>query len=282
MYSNDDLQPSNFRDIEKVSNIIAPLFKSTGSQQFPTLLSVALESIVEYDSLLITRFAPQPVVEHIQYPLKTYSDDMLDYTDAVYLLDPFYRAAVDQGLRGFRALNDLAPQGFQDSEYYRRYYGKTGLGDECGFIINCGPDAFINIGINRFVNHSPFLKHETQLFAAISPLIETVCEIHWDLMATQDTGGSQLNRQLELALENFGTSQLTPRECEIIHLLLRGHSSQSMAARLGISVETIKIHRRNSYVKLDISSQSELFHLFIIALQSFDVYRGGDPLSGFC
>jgi DNA-binding CsgD family transcriptional regulator len=44
---------------------------------------------------------------------------------------------------------------------------------------------------------------------------------------------------------------------------LRGNSSKAIAKRLSISQETVKVHRRNLYAKLGVSSQSELFSLFL-------------------
>ena len=60
----------------------------------------------------------------------------------------------------------------------------------------------------------------------------------------------------------------TEREREITQLILRGHSSQSIAFNLGISLGTVKTHRKNAYAKLGISSQSELLSLFLRAFQS--------------
>ncbi|MNN87274.1 Transcriptional regulatory protein UhpA [compost metagenome] len=62
---------------------------------------------------------------------------------------------------------------------------------------------------------------------------------------------------------NFGGDRLTEREREIAHLLLRGHSVKSSAKVLEISPETVRMHRKNLYTKLEISSQAELFALFI-------------------
>ena len=56
---------------------------------------------------------------------------------------------------------------------------------------------------------------------------------------------------------------LTHRECEIAGLILKGHSSKSIARIIEISPGTVKIHRKNIYRKLGISSQSELFSLFL-------------------
>ena len=270
-----------FKVVGHLSEAIAPLINSTGSLQFPTLLGLALEQLVPYDSLLITRFGDQPVVEHIRHPLKSFADDAQSYASAAYLLDPFYRAAVDQGASGFRTLGFLAPDGFGESEYYKLYYEKTRLGDECGYLIHLANGGFLNIAMCRLTKSSLFSDSETQLLKACCPLIENLCQIHWNRVVAQKGDGGQLNRQLELALASFGASKLTPRECQVVQLLLHGHSTQSMATKLGISSETIKIHRKNSYEKLDISSQSELFNLFLSALQSFDVYQGGDPLEGY-
>jgi len=60
----------------------------------------------------------------------------------------------------------------------------------------------------------------------------------------------------------------TPREAEIVSLVLLGHSNASIGAILGISGETVKVHRRNLYAKIGITSQSELYQRFISYLMS--------------
>ncbi|MGL4490227.1 MAG: helix-turn-helix domain-containing protein, partial [Rhizobiaceae bacterium] len=42
----------------------------------------------------------------------------------------------------------------------------------------------------------------------------------------------------------------------------QGHSSESIGLQLGISTGTVKVHRRNIYRKLAITSQTQLFTLF--------------------
>ncbi len=56
---------------------------------------------------------------------------------------------------------------------------------------------------------------------------------------------------------------LTKRELEIVTLILKGHSNLSLAAVLSLSPNTVKVHRRQIYAKLTISSQAELFRLFL-------------------
>ena len=46
-------------------------------------------------------------------------------------------------------------------------------------------------------------------------------------------------------------------------MILRGHSVKSTASQMSISPETVRMHRKNLYLKLEVGSQSELFALFI-------------------
>jgi DNA-binding CsgD family transcriptional regulator len=64
----------------------------------------------------------------------------------------------------------------------------------------------------------------------------------------------------------FGRSVLTPRECDVVEFVLKGHSAEAIGKILGISIGTVRIHRKNIYAKLAINSQGELFSRFIQAL----------------
>ena len=66
---------------------------------------------------------------------------------------------------------------------------------------------------------------------------------------------------LEVTFQTFAGGRLSPREQMIVSLILRGHSSASIANRLVIAEGTVKNHRKNIYAKLAISSQTELGRL---------------------
>ncbi len=68
---------------------------------------------------------------------------------------------------------------------------------------------------------------------------------------------------MEAAFASFGREVLTAREQEIVRLLLAGHSTKSAARELDISDGTVKVHRKHIYQRLDVSSQSQLFQLFL-------------------
>lgn len=65
------------------------------------------------------------------------------------------------------------------------------------------------------------------------------------------------------APEAFGNDILTPREAEIVRLILKGHSSLSISLHLDIALPTVKSHRRNAYAKLGISTQQQLFRSYL-------------------
>ena len=117
--------------------------------------------------------------------------------------------------------------------------------------------------------------------ADIFPVVEALTRRHWDSRGPLEEGDANLRGRLQSALEAFGSSLLTDREAQVINLVLRGHSTKTVADRLCISVETVKLHRKHAYAKLEIGSQAELFYLFIDSLMSAEDYVGGDTLVAY-
>lgn len=133
----------------------------------------------------------------------------------------------------------------------------------------------ISIG-HGFSSNARLTPSEQSLLSIMTPIIDMLCQQHWgDLLA------KPLNRQLDQALTNFGSSKLTDREGTVIRMVLQGYSPTAIAEKLYISQGTVRVHLRNSYKKLDIGSQVDLHNLFMGALMRFEHYEGGDPLEGF-
>ncbi len=97
-----------------------------------------------------------------------------------------------------------------------------------------------------------------------------------------ESGGDMLfKNHIDAAVANFGTSLLTPREVQVLHLVLHGNSAKEAARSLNISLETVKQHRKSAYNKVGISSQKELFDLFVSALRITKFGFRGDPLASY-
>lgn len=62
--------------------------------------------------------------------------------------------------------------------------------------------------------------------------------------------------------------ELSPRELDIVDMVLRGNSTDSIAEQLHLTRGTVKNYRRRLYGKLDISSERELFLAYIDAIAS--------------
>jgi len=58
-----------------------------------------------------------------------------DYLKGLYLIDPFYRVNVQQPESGLFQLADVAPDCFENTEYYQRYFKLNIVADEIQF--NC-------------------------------------------------------------------------------------------------------------------------------------------------
>jgi len=57
--------------------------------------------------------------------------------------------------------------------------------------------------------------------------------------------------------------KLTSRECEIIDLVLQGYPNSMIAKKLDIAAGSVRNHRHRLYNKLDITTERELFFMFI-------------------
>lgn len=62
---------------------------------------------------------------------------------------------------------------------------------------------------------------------------------------------------------SFLNGILSPRERDIVGQVLRGHPIKGVADALGISTNTVKVHRQRIFDKLDITTERELFLLYI-------------------
>ncbi|HEX8541179.1 MAG TPA: helix-turn-helix transcriptional regulator [Pseudomonas sp.] len=192
---------------------------------------------------------------------KIYVDD---YQCGPYLLDPFYLACTRRQPPGLWRLRQFAPDHFYLSEYYLAYYQQTGLAEEVAFFVDLGDDTTAVLSLMRATSSCAFSRDELQLMDCAQPIVEQIIGEAWSQFhADKPRPAQDLDFKIHAAFDHFGAHILTGREQEIVRLLLRGHSSASVAEQLSISPGTVKIHRKNIYAKLGICSQSELLGLFI-------------------
>ena len=268
--------------LARFSQQLATLITDVGKEGFPAKLVATIRSVVPVDDATIVVYPDTdlPVLEYFEVPEEAGQSTLGVFLQGAFLLDPFYLAAAEERRFGLFRLRDLAPTGFRESEYYRSWYRSCGYQDECGFLLPFGEEGFINIALGKTGARASFTRRQLDTLSAVYPVIETLCQQHWT-PATSEPAGVNLRAQLHDALQGFGRSLLTDREAQVINLVLHGHSTKTMADKLSISVETVKLHRKHAYAKLEVSSQAELFYLFLDALMSAKGYSGGDTLVSY-
>ncbi|MFZ6048158.1 response regulator transcription factor [Pseudomonas sp. CR3202] len=187
-----------------------------------------------------------------------------DYQVGPYLLDPFYLACTRNQAPGLWRLRQFAPDHFYLGEYYVTYYQQTGLTEEIAFFIDLVDGAKAVLSLMRGTSNPAYSRDEMQMLDCAQPVVNQVVNEAWELCRAHAPRPVQdLDYKIREAFDQFGAHVLTAREQEVVQMLLRGHSSASVAEHLAISPGTVKIHRKNIYAKLGIGSQSELLGLFV-------------------
>jgi DNA-binding CsgD family transcriptional regulator len=249
---------------------LAMVIATEDTAQFSAVLVQALRHVVPFDYSVFFAYRGQ---ERPLCPYDTFTPEqrivfVADYQEGPYLLDPFYQVYADRMEPGLYRLREIAPDRFYHSEYYRSYYRRTGLAEEIGFLVSLPHDMMMVISLMRAGTSAPFSDRDMKKLRRIEPIVHASSARHWRNLGhlgsrEAESTRQPLNLQVASAFENFGDGVLTRREREVVRMVLRGHSSNSIGRHFQIATGTVKIHRKNIYAKLGISSQSELFSHFI-------------------
>jgi two-component system response regulator DctR len=70
-----------------------------------------------------------------------------------------------------------------------------------------------------------------------------------------------LRSRSETLLVNQRLTRLSPREKEVMELIVKGKLNKVIAAELGISMRTVEVHRSSIFDKMDVRSAVELANL---------------------
>jgi len=246
---------------------------STDDVEAGNVFCALARSLVKFDYAVIFAYRQKerPIDLHSTFTPDEHEIFVRMYQAGPFLLDPFYHAACEPR-PGVWRMRELAPDRFFSSEYFRSYYTQTGLAEEVGFFIALEGGITVVLSLMRRERSGTFTAAEFSLLRKAEPMVAGLVRHAW-----QDLG-----RRFDAALANrdrgrrksahpaadrvWRNLNLTEREASIIELVLQGHSSESIGLRLGISTGTVKVHRRNVYRKLRISSQTQLLSIYLRSL----------------
>lgn len=258
-------------------DIAAALIEHINDADFPAVLYNKLSAFVQLQSksILVYRDDAEPLL--IYHYMKAHEREHFEdgFLSGTYLLSPFYAAFKQKVRSGLYFLDDVAPDNFYQSEYYRAYYLPAHLSDVAYYIVNLNAGTSVFISLIRNKPGKPFSERDRMFFLAIKDVVCAAVHQHWHWLTSRNPVSNPArwarHKKMTAEFDDFGTEVLTKKEREIVKLLLQGHSSKSAARVLGIHHNTERVHRRNIYRKLEINSQTELLGIFLDKL-SHDVH----------
>lgn len=237
---------------------IADLILSAGESAFVGKLTCLLHSLASFDDCAILIYHPSkaPVVLHTAF---ANPDEQVwqTYLQGAYLLSPFYEFSL-KGQHGFATLHQIAPEDFYQSAYCANYFHPARLMDEACYVIPGLDQHCYLVSLGRTPALGRFTARTLQKLHDLTPIVIATVQLDDRLRHAERFAKAASHAELKERLLHYGEHLLTPREQEVMQLLIRGYSSKEAARTLLISPETERVHRKNIYAKLAVDSQRDL------------------------
>jgi DNA-binding CsgD family transcriptional regulator len=264
------------------SRQIAALIDSLSTPAFGEALDAMLRRAAAFDlsGVFVFPYDARPLLLHDGYTRHVAPQAWAAYLGGAYLLDPFYVACNNRHPAGLWRMRELAPDDFFDTQFstsrevHPCVSTQSGsLVEEVGFLVPLDGGVTATYSLMRVKGHLGFSDTELESLRAYEPIVQAAIRASWKHAAERPVL-VQVGRD-DLMEEAFGklcAERLTLQQRNIVRLILRGHSNGSIGESIGISEGTVRIHRKNIYKRLAISSQAELFSIFIEHLNQQKLY----------
>lgn len=250
-----------------IAQSIGGLIEAARTSDFPTVLRGFLLSHLKIKNLVIILFFTDRPPLSLFHWIPDREGFLFEeaYLTWAYQLDPYYKQA-ERGGEGVFLIRDIAPDRFSQSEYGKSYFSHVQMLDELGLLTRMTDGTFVNMSLGRQQGSGRFARRDKDFLASVEPILVPLLRIYVEtrlldvpVPAPDRSAGSLARRLAVLDPQPGSTARLTPREAEVIALVMGGHSNASIAANLDISRQTVKVHRKRAYAKLNVSSQAEVF-----------------------
>ena len=234
----------------------------------PGHLCDALKTLVDIDyaGVFLFRKLSAPLTLHDEH-----EGGPVRYVDSPYLLDPIYDQFLRDTAPACCRLQDIAPDGFEESEYYLKYYKHIDVTDEYCFNVPVSAASMFHVTLLLTGRKRGYEDQALHILESLAPVVRAVLARYSELraadLAPADADADAFHARLGTVFETFGCRVLTMREKQIVDLTLKGYSDKLTARELEITPATVRNHKKNIFSKLEIGSQGQLFALFLDVLQ---------------
>lgn len=267
-------EPDLFRRATHWYRDAADLMARVGTPELPQALDDALRRLIEVDLTVCFAYPSEsrPIFPHNGLGGRAPGQALQNYLDGAYLLDPFYTACAIRTPQGLHRMREFAPDGFFEGDYVNSWevhpcisMESGSLSEEIGYMVELSDETRAVFSLMRANGSPPFSASEFELLEYVEPVVSEVIRRHWSKVARPNAGRGvgALGEMMEIAFERFGSGALSRREQLVAQMILRGRSTCSISANLGIAEGTVRNHRKSIYAKLGIASQQQLFSRFM-------------------
>ena len=239
---------------------VAELITALGSDQFHPTLVNSLRDCTGADHCLLIGYdlstAKAATVFSdgaIEQPLAV--DCHTRYDEHYYLKDPNRLWLANQNDNAVQVIRRQPLGELPDRDYRKELIERCGIREKAAYLYRHQNKA-LSLNLYR-LESSDSRGLSTQALQQVGQVLGALLEKHITLNE-QNTivfNLSWVRSRLRAAVGE----QLTEREVDVGACIVLGHSSESIALNLGISVNTVLSHRRNLYNKLGIGTQNQFF-----------------------
>ena len=200
------------------------------------------------------------------------------YTERFHVRDPKLGAVGESLPRPDDTQVTLLPQtpaADYDAGYKARFFTDTGLVDKVSSLLQTRKYT-IYCSFYRLEESGRFERREFEELSRILPILTNLIfkhsrlwglkekEIHPDPIITQVPLSRTADASANLLdAKNEVFANLTDREQQVCFRILQGLTSEAISLDLKVAISTIHTYRKRAYGKLGISSQNELFSLYL-------------------
>ncbi|NIB40789.1 helix-turn-helix transcriptional regulator [Pseudomaricurvus alkylphenolicus] len=246
-------------------DVITGLVANLGSESFTECFFDFWDELVGVDQCTAWRLHPDtpPVTLVSERPGEDQKIRTLCqiYSEGLFHQDP--QIEQDEGDAGYQqGVMKVSAQNMAADDYRRVFFEEADLQEKLLVFCPVGESVYY-LNLYRRNGRAAFSDQEQVVTERYSQLAATLLDKQFQWLPPQLASASQAGR-LSQQLEPFFATHpagLSAREASTCAHIVAGHSNESIALNLDVSVNTVRTFRRRAYAKLNIATQNELFAL---------------------
>ncbi len=261
----------------QISDFSASVVDAIGTVSFFQKIASLFDEYVTFEGLFVFLYSEGSAPSSLGSfkGAQGFQKGLENYMRYTYIINPVYRAYLDNIPPKAYLISELLSPRYADQIAASDLDIRVEVDETIGYRTPGWPKnmtevlALIRLPDNKMIEFSfSTLRSGDQTarcyaqLQEIYPVLSSAVLKHY-AFAAEDFDTSTARPSQESWFQSFGEEVLTARERSVVKMILTGHSSNAIALHLDISLPTVKTHRRNIYAKLHISSQAELFSLFV-------------------